>query len=563
MHKLWAFKKQEKDLQEKLARELNISVTLAHLLINRNLTTAAGISAFLNCKKSSLHNPFKLKDMKKAVERIKKAIRQKEKILIYGDYDVDGITSTAILFTFLKREGALADWHIPNRLEEGYGLNVNAVKGAKTKNISLLIAVDCGITDKEEVALLNKYNIDTIIVDHHQVQKELLPDAFAIINPLQPGCDYPFKELSGVGLVYKLVCALAGDIGHSNEEFLDLVALGTVADVVPQIDENRILTRIGLGRLGTTTRVGLKALMEVAGLRRKDIQTEHIGFILGPRINVGGRIGSPQLALKLILSQDKDEAKELAELLNQENSFRQKIQEEIFKEALSKIEGEVNFKDTKVIVVWGENWHPGVIGIVASKIADRFYRPAIVLSVTEKTAKGSGRSIENFHLFEAVYQCRGLLENFGGHEAACGITILKNNIEQFRDSINEVANKIIKASDLIPRIDVDAELPLSSINREFIEELRLLEPFGVGNPQPLFLATNLKLKDTPTQFGRSGMKMWVTDKKITCEAICFNASDMLGRIRDLNSLDMVYYPRIREISGIGTFKLEVEDLKPN
>jgi len=563
MQKLWVVKKPQKILQEKLTKETGISPTLAHLLVNRNLTTPTEIEGFLHCKKSSLHNPFKLKGITKAVDRIKKAIKQKEKILIYGDYDVDGITSVAMLSAFLEKEGGLVESYIPNRLEEGYGLNTEAIKLAKSKGVSLVIAVDCGTTDKEEVDLLNSYKIDTIIVDHHQVQKDLMPNAFSLINPLQPGCDYPFKELSGVGLAYKLICAISNDTQHNSEEFLDLVALGTVADVVSQTGENRILTKLGLSKLSTSSRVGLKALMDAAGLYRKDIQAEHISFILGPRINVGGRIGSPELALKLIMTEEKDKAKELAELLNQKNSHRRKLQEDILKKATSEILDNVNFKDQRVIVVCGEDWHPGVIGIVASKIVDRFYRPAIVLSLQEDIARGSGRSIEKFHLFNAVYQCRNLLENFGGHEAACGITIARDKIDQFRDSINEVAHKMIKTDDLVPKIEVDAQLPLSCITKKFIGELRLLEPFGVDNPQPLFMTSNLKMKDSPVRLGRSGIKMWVTDKKTTCEAICFNTYDILGRVQDLNSVDLVYYPRIREISGVSTFKLEIEDLKPS
>lgn len=561
MNKLWIVKEPKKNLQEKLSKELGISPVLARLLINRNLTTSLEIERFLTCEKSSLHNPFKLKDMKKATERIKKAIRQKEKIMIYGDYDVDGITGVALLYIFLKREGGRVSWYIPNRLEEGYGLNLEAVKFIESKGISLLITVDCGTTDKEEVNFLNRHEVDTIIVDHHRPQKELLCDAFCVINPLQSDCDYPFKDLSAVGLVYKLVCALSEDINHSNEEFLDLVALGTVADVVPQIDENRILTKLGLERLSNTSRIGIKALIEAAGLRRKDIETHDIGFIIGPRINVGGRIGSPELALRLVLAETQEEAKELAGILNQENSFRQRLQEGILKEAVSKIEGEFNFKRHKIIVVWGQDWHPGVIGIVASKIVDRFYRPTIVLNVQDGIARGSGRSIENFHLFDAVYKCKGLLENFGGHEAACGLTVSRDNIEKFRDSINLVAHDMLTPQDLIPKIEVDMELPLFCINRELINELQLLEPFGVGNPQPLFLSTNLKLKNSPTEFGRNGIKMWVTDKTVTCEAICFNAEGMASYAQELNSVDLVYYPKIREISGVATVRLEIEDFK--
>jgi len=561
MDKRWIIKSQDKAIREKLSKELAISPVLAGLLMNRGLNSPAAIEKFLNCSRSSLHNPFMLKDMKKAVERIQKAIRQKENIMVYGDYDADGITAVAILTTFFKTEGVDADWYLPNRIDEGYGLNMEAAKFIKSKDITLLITVDCGTTDKEEIDFLNRHGIETIIIDHHEVQKENLPSALCIINPLQADCAYPFKELSGAGLAYKLVCALSGDTGHKNEEFLDLVAVGTVADVVPQTDENRVLTKLGLSKLSNTRRLGLKALMDAAGLYAKDIQTEHIGFVIGPRINVSGRIGSPDIALRLMLTQDAAEAKELADILNRENIFRQKLQEGIFKEALSKVEGEFNFKDHKVIVVWSEDWHPGVVGIVASKIADRFYRPAIVLSVRDNIAKGSGRSIENFHLFEAVHKCKNVLENFGGHDAACGVTVLKDNIERFRDAINNAAHTMISAEDLTPRLEIDMELALSSLDRELMEEIDKLGPFGTGNPEPLFLSRNIEIKSPPVQFGRNGIKMWVTDKKITCEAVCFNAFDMLGRAEESDRMDVVYVPKIRKQSGIDTFKLEVEDLK--
>ncbi|MCX5716106.1 MAG: single-stranded-DNA-specific exonuclease RecJ, partial [Candidatus Omnitrophica bacterium] len=406
-------------------------------------------------------------------------------------------TAVAILVTFLKKHGALTDWYIPHRLDEGYGLNQEAAKVVVGRGTGLLITVDCGTTDKKEVEYFNTKGIDVIIVDHHRVQAESMPDAFALVNPWQPDCEYPFKELSAAGLAYKLTLAFSGDITHSDEEFLDLVAVGTVADVVSQTGENRILTKLGLKRLGSTKRPGLKALMDAGGISGREILARHVGFVIGPRINASGRIGSPELALKLLLTEDKAEAREMAEVLNQENSFRQKIQEEILREAVTKIEGEFNFKDNKVIVVWGEGWHPGVIGIVASKIADRFYRPAIVFSVQKEFAKGSGRSIENFHLFDAVSRCSSLLEDFGGHEAACGIRVPKENIERFRDFINTVAQDMLTPADLVPKIEVDMELPVSELTADLIEELQRLEPFGEGNPYPLFVSNNLLLKDAP------------------------------------------------------------------
>jgi single-stranded-DNA-specific exonuclease len=536
---------------------------LAQLLINRGLVDSEKARRFLYPSKADLHDPFKLRDMKKAADRIKKAIRQKEKMLVYGDYDADGITAVAILFTFLKGEGAQVDWYIPNRLQEGYGLNMEAAELIISRGTKLLITVDCGTSDKKEVEYLNKQGVEVIIVDHHRLQGGSLPHAFSLINPWQPDCKDPFKELCAAALAYKLTLAISGDTAHENEEYLDLVAVGTVADVAPQTGENRILTRLGLKRLSNPGRVGLRMLMDVAGLSNKDIRSHHIGFIIGPRINVSGRIGSPELALKLLLAEDKAQAREIAEVLNQENGFRQRLQEGILKEAITKIEGEFNFTDNRVIVVWGDDWHPGVIGIVASKIADRFYRPAIVLSVKDGIAKGSGRSIERFHLFDAVSRCSHLLSDFGGHEAACGLKIPKDNMERFRDSINSVAREMIGPSDLIPKMEADMELQVSRLNAGLIEELGMLEPFGEGNPQPLFVANNLRLKDAPVQHGRQGVKMWVTDKNVTCQAFTFSAPETATHMEDISCVDMVYYPRIRKFSGISTFELQIEDLKAN
>ena len=402
MNKLWVIKEERKDLRDAIVRDLKVSPVLAQLLVNRDLLDPSTVHQFLYGTKSSLHDPFLLKNMQKAVDRIRGAITRGEKILVYGDYDADGVSSVALLLTYLRRESAQVDWYLPHRVNEGYGLNSEAVEEIRARGVTLVITVDCGVTDAVEVALLNSHHIDTIVVDHHEIQKDSLPAAYAIVNPLQEGCTYPFKELAGVGLAYKLACALAGDRAHDNEEFLDLVAVGTVADVVSQTGENRILTRLGLQRLSKAPRVGLQALMEVAGLGEREVLAEHIGFVIGPRINVAGRIGSPELALRLLLSEKKEEALEIAAKLHSENGLRQKMQEKIFKEAVAKIDGQMNFKDTSVIVVWDEGWHPGVIGIVASKLVGRYYRPAIVFSLQEGRAKGSGRSIDNFNLLEAV-----------------------------------------------------------------------------------------------------------------------------------------------------------------
>ncbi|MFH1847639.1 MAG: single-stranded-DNA-specific exonuclease RecJ [Candidatus Omnitrophota bacterium] len=560
MHKLWITKPQNRTLSENLAKEMGISAVMAQFLLNRGVTDPAAADNFLKCRKSSLHDPFMLKDMEKAVVRVKGAIDKNEPILIYGDYDVDGITGVAVLVTFLKRQGAEVSFYVPNRLDEGYGMNMKAVKDIEKKKIGLLISIDCGITDKEEVEYLMGRGIDVIVIDHHRVQKDLLPGAYAVIDPMQDGCDYPFKHLSAVGLAYKFVCAFRNDRAHENDDFLDLVALGTVADVSPQIGENRILTRYGLKKIADTDNIGIKALMQVAGVNTKEITTTHVGFMLGPRINASGRIGTPEMALRMLLSNNREEARELAEVLNEENKYRQKLQEKILSQAMDQVE-RVDFKQNKVLVVWGDDWHPGVVGIVASKIVNRFYRPSIVLSVKGGIGKGSGRSIDGFHLFNAVSECREVLGEFGGHEAACGVTVASNNLDRFSSMVNRVADDMLDVKDLIPKVRIDMEVSLQDVTLDLLREMELLEPYGPENPKTLLLTKNLKLKNLPAGFGKNGVKFWATDDFATCEAKHFNRQELSSPVEGLDRFDLVYSPQIRRSFGIESVELSVEDLK--
>ncbi len=418
MRKIWRIKDPDPAIQNELSSALKISKITAQLLANRGISDLREAGSFLQCSLTSCHDPFLLKDMDKAVYRIKQAVSGGEKILVYGDYDVDGMTGVAIIYSALKNLGANVSSYIPNRLEEGYGLNSGAVKRAERDGVNLLITVDCGISSFREIEYANSLRMDVIVTDHHEILESRVPAAYAVINPLQEDCKYPFKHLAGVGIAYKLAKALYENTPFFAEDFLDLVSLGTVADIVPLIGENRVLAKHGLGELNKRHRVGLRALMKVGGLEGKDISSGHIGFILGPRINAMGRIGSPQKALELLLSEDEDLALKLAKTLDTENRNRQKIEGKVLDEALSKVEREVNFKHHQVIVLASENWHAGVIGIVASRIADRFYRPTILISMDGKVGKGSGRSVENFHLFEYLLRCKDSLMGFGGHESA-------------------------------------------------------------------------------------------------------------------------------------------------
>ena len=561
MQKAWEIESLDDNAAAGLVKALDISPVLARLLIKRGVKNPQEARDFLSCDLPSLHDPFLFSDMEKAAARIRSAIESKERILVYGDYDVDGLTATALLYTTLKRYGAHVHNYIPDRVKEGYGLNVEALENARKEGTKLVIAVDCGITAAEEIGFLNKHRIDSIIIDHHQPVNDKLPEASAILDPFTPGCSYPYKYLASVGLVYKLTQAL----GWSKEEDLDLVALGTISDVAPLTGENRILIKHGLKYLAKTQRTGLRALMEIAGIgKKKEFYTETVGFILGPRLNASGRMNSSMHSLKLLLTDDKEEAKKLAGELDKSNRERQAMEAEILKEAVAKVEREVNFKEHRVIVLHGDKWHPGVIGIVASRIVEKFYRPTILVAFDENglgRGKGSGRSIRNFHLFEALSKCKEHLIEFGGHEHAAGITISRDNIDAFRDSLNAVAHDVLQPLDLVPRLEIDAWISLKDITRKFLKELELLEPFGVGNRKPVFAVKGLSLKAKPKILNYNTLKIWVTDGELTYEAVGFKKA--LDYKLDSASLvfDLAFTPSINVWQGQESIQLQLKDLK--
>lgn len=560
MRKVWRIKAPNADVQENLASALNISRVTAQLLANRGITDPKTAKEFLNSSLASCHDPMLLKDMDKAVARIKKAVSAGEKILVYGDYDVDGMTSVALLLSALKALGADAVSYIPNRIEEGYGLNLPAIKKVERIGATLIITVDCGIGSFKEIEFAKSLNIDVIVTDHHEIMDGRVPDACAVINPMQAECRYPFKHLAGVGVAYKLVKALYENTPHIAEDFLDLVSLGTVADVAPLVGENRILTKHGLDELNRKDRVGLSALMDVAGLTDKDISAGHIGFALGPRINAMGRVGSPEKALELLLSNDRAEAMKLARMLDAENRNRQKIEAKIVDEAIAKVEREVNFKDHKVIVLASEGWHPGVIGIVSSRIVEKYYRPVILISLDGKLGKGSGRSVEGFHLFDYLFKCKDLLAGFGGHELACGVTIEKDKIDEFRDRLNNEAAKDLRGEAFSRGLDIDMDVPLDMITEDVIREMDALAPFGNENPRPVLSSTNLIVKDGPRQIGKNGFKLWVTNNKVTCEAVSFGRGSLISPQRG-SGVDLAYIPSINDWQGVQSIQLELRDIK--
>ena len=561
MNKIWRIRDPHVSLSSSLTKGFNISRITAQLLINRGIKDEMQAHHFMYGNITSVHDPRLLKDAEKAKLRINRAINENENILLYGDYDVDGITGVALLYRALTSLKARVSFYIPKR-QEGYGLNSDAVRLAASNGASLIITVDCGISGHREVELANSLGMDTIVTDHHEIKGDALPRAYAIINPLQKDCRYPFKELAGVGVAYKLADVLLKGGAFSADNYLDLVALGTVSDMAVQKGENRILTRCGLKKLNDTDNIGLKALIEASGLKGKNISSGHIGFILGPRINAGGRVGSPEIALKLFITEDKSEAEKIARTLNDENKKRQKIERLVLDQAVEKVKREVNFKDSRVIVLSGENWHAGVIGIVASRIVERYYRPTIMIALDGKRGKGSGRSINNFHLFNAINSCKDHLVDFGGHEGACGLVIEERNIEKFRDAVNDVAKVEIADSDLYPALDIDLEVELSELSEKVVEEIAFLEPFGPGNPRPVLSSKNVCLRNEPRRIAKSGFKIWVTDDKITCEAVSFRAQGMSLPIKG-SKVSLVYTPSINTWQGVSSLQLNLKDLKVN
>ncbi|MFH0731832.1 MAG: single-stranded-DNA-specific exonuclease RecJ [Candidatus Omnitrophota bacterium] len=560
MLKKWLIKEQNPKKQKVFSDELSLSQITSQILINRNIHAVKEALDFLKPSLLNLIDPFLMKDMRKAVSRIKKALEERQLIMIHGDYDVDGICATALLMIALKGLGAKVTHYIPDRVEEGYGINKNAIKLAISKKVKLFLSVDCGITASQQVRALNEAGIDAIITDHHQPSGEL-PKAHSILNPLQASCPYPYKNLAGVGVAFKLVTALYGEGADKIYEHLDLVSLGTISDVVPLTGENRILAKNGLIQLTHTKKKGLQALISVAKLKGKSMTAHYVGYILGPRINAAGRLQSADIALKLLLTDDAQEAQQLAQNLDAENRNRQKLEQTTLTQALAKIDRYVDFKEDRIIVLDDEGWHSGVIGIVASRIVDRFHRPTLIITTKgDHLAKGSGRSIRNFHLVEALGECGHLLQNFGGHQYAAGLTLRKSDLSDFRKLINQVAQGKIKTEDLIPTVDIDMEIDLSQLSDKIFKELDELMPFGIGNPKPVFATKNLSIKKQAQVVGKDTVKMWVTDGDKVCEAIGFRMADIMPQDLE-NSIDLAYTPCLNTYKGVTSIQLQLKDMR--
>jgi len=547
-----------------LSKELNISPILAQLLINRGTKEALSARIFLKADLKDLRDPYIFKDMERAVDRILKAINSDERILIYGDYDVDGISSIALLFFILKEFTLNLYYYIPNRFQEGYGLNEKAIDIAFENNFKLIITVDCGISSIGEIRKANNYGIDVIVIDHHQPQKEV-PSAMAIINP-KYDTNYPFRELAGVGVSYKVVQALYLKLKRNQDDLrnlLDYVALGSIADSVPFIDENRILIKCGLKVLNQTDKEGLKALIVESGVDYGNLGTKEVNFALAPRINAAGRLDDPKLALELLLTDSESKAKYLSRKLSEINKYRQDVGDNILREAREFAFKQVEDEDNKVLVLASEDWNQGVIGIIASRLVDELNRPIIIISKKDGIGKGSGRSIKGFHLYKALELCKDILINFGGHQLAAGITIEYNKIPEFKSRINKIAQEFINEDELNPELEVDAQISLSDINVNLIKDINVLEPFGSGNPQPVFCSYKNMIYDWQlVGQSREHLKLKIKEENKILEGIGFGLSKMGSQIfSESKVVDLAFNIELNKWNGSENIQLNIKGIK--
>ncbi|MBS7224565.1 MAG: single-stranded-DNA-specific exonuclease RecJ [Clostridiaceae bacterium] len=560
--KKWVTAAPDLEAARSLSETCGFSPLAAVALCARGVGTPEKAQCFLATGIDGLYDPMRLRDMDKAVAAIRKAIGQQEKIIVFGDYDVDGITATCVLLRYLRSIGADADYYIPNRLSEGYGLSCAAMDALYEQGVRLIVTVDSGVTAFEETAYAKQLGIRMVITDHHECRDEL-PDAEAVVNPRRSDCTYPFAELAGVGVAFKLICALAGpeNLERVLNQYADLVALGTVADVMPIVGENRIIVAAGLRRLVETNNLGLEMLLRESGQKSRRLTASVISFILAPRINAAGRMGNTEQAVELFLTDNPVRAQELAALLCEQNKERQAAENEILQQALAVLRKEYNPIEDKIIVLAGEGWHHGVIGIVSSRICDRYACPTILIAVDGEVGKGSGRSMAGFNLFEALSDSAPLLEKFGGHELAAGLTIPKENIEEFKARIHAYADAHIHPGDLMPLVHIDCAISPAYITESSVEGLSALEPFGMKNPQPVFSMENMYVEDiTPISSDRH-VRLTLTKDGVSYTAMLFGTGAGGCGFAQGNFVDAAFHLEINEYRGRKTVQLVLKDVR--
>lgn len=555
----WKFEQQDERAARALAENLNVPPLIARLLIARGITTVEAAERFIHIDKNDFHDPFLLDGMDDVVRRLEQAIRGNEKILVFGDYDADGVSATAIMLLGLRALGAEADYYVPNRFDEGYGPNVPALEKARKEGYSLVVTVDTGIAALEAAEAARHLGLDYIVTDHHEPPPEL-PDAYAIVNPKKPGCPYPFKSLAGAGVAFKVIHALSG---RAPEALLDLAAVGTICDLVPLVDENRLIAAKGLAALSTAPRPGLRALMKVAGVLKQDLTADDIGFGIGPRINAAGRMDDARPAVELLLADSEAAADALAEQLDDYNRERKAVVDQIAAEACAEVE-RFPEEEKKVLVIARENWHEGVVGIAASRIVETFYRPTIILSIDPETglAKGSARSIDGFDIYKALSRCRDLLIRFGGHEMAAGMTLSADDIPELSARLNAYADDMLSEADFQPVLRVDLCASIGEVTVSLLETLERLAPFGVGNPKPRIAVRGSALAEIK-QIGsdKNHLKMVIKDGDAVLEGVAFKKGELYYHIDPDAAVTVVGALSINDWNGYRKPQIFIDDVK--
>lgn len=571
--KKWIVKEQGNPAAvRQLSQELGIDQVLSNLLVQRGIDTFAKAREFFRPDLSSLHDPFLMKDMDEAVERLHAAVTGKEKILIYGDYDVDGTTAVALVYSFLRNLTNLLEYYIPDRYDEGYGLSYKGIDFAKELGCTLIITLDCGIKAVEKVKYAKSFGIDVIVCDHHLPDIEL-PGAVAVLDPKREDCHYPFDDLSGCGVGFKLVQAYSQRFGIPFEKIaplLDLLAVSIASDLVSVTGENRILAHYGLKQLNENPREGLKSIIKLSGLEKHAITIDEIVFKIGPRINAAGRMESGRTAVDMLIARDRNDALEIGEAINEHNNDRKKIDREITEEALKMVEALPDFKDRKSTVVYNPSWHKGVVGIVASRLVEAYYRPTIVLTKSNGFITGSARSVAGFDLYEAIESCADLLENFGGHTYAAGLTIREENFEEFCTRFERFVAEKIANIQLTPVIQIDSYLDFKQITPKFFRLLKSFQPFGPGNQSPVFITENVYDNGNGRKVGAADsgdmkhlrLELIQEDEPYRhISAIGFNMSEHFDHIQNGNPVDICYSIAENYYRGIANIQLRVKDIK--
>lgn len=553
----WQAAEVDPDLCGQLAEKLEVHPTVARMLIRRGIQEPEQAERFLFPKLHDLYDPFLLDGMREAVERIRRALDQKEKILIYGDYDADGVSSTSLLMRVFRGLGADVDYYIPNRFREGYGINKEALQLAKDRGFQLIISVDTGISAVEEAQFARELGLDLIITDHHE-PPEKLPEALAVINPKKPGCPYPFDMLAGVGVAFKLATAV---LGRVPEELLEIVALGTIADLVPLVDENRIFATYGLKRMNLREHAGISALLEIAGIER-EVSAGHVGFALGPRINASGRLDSADLAVELMITSDYQQALTMAEELDRMNRERQQLVEEMAEEAAREVESDPE-RHRYVIVVAKPGWNVGVVGIVASRLVEKYYRPVLVLGIDDEKgmAKGSARSIAGFDIYKALTACKDLLPHYGGHSMAAGMTLPAGDLPLLHERLTQLAKEWLTPEDYIPLSVADDELTLDKVEPLLIDQLQSLAPYGMGNPTPLFIVRGAHVTRVQLMGQQNNhLKLYIEAGGKQLEAVGFRLADLAEEMTPHARVELLGELQMNEWNGKRTPQLLIRDM---